>query len=478
MSTADPSPEGDRPPSPARAEADTRHVPDRPGDSTDHAESPSTAIPPQLAEHHRYRVLDLIASGGMGTVYRAQHLFLKRPVALKVISQRWVQNQKMRERFFQEMQAAAQLCHPNIVAVYDADVVGDTSFLVMELVDGVGLKKVVETNGPLPVRQACQYAQQTAAGMQHALESEILHRDIKPNNLMLTPQETVKILDFGLAGYLTEASAAEQSFTVETSSIDPVRAEADETAPADMPQLKTMPSSLRLTSRAMGTSDFLAPEMAGNPVGADVRADIYSLGCTLYFLLTGQVPFPGGSVLGKIARHRYGVPAPIRALRPEIPERLAAVIERMMSKSPAERFATPADVISALAPFAVSDRGAVLVVDDDPLIQTSLIIALESQGFTVQIARDGREALNVLRSGPPPRLIVLDLMMPGMDGFQFLQERQADPALADIPVVVLSGLDPASSGKVGGAVEYLLKPIEVEEIVKQIHRYIAEKDRK
>jgi serine/threonine-protein kinase len=412
----------------------------------------------------------------MGTVLRAQHLFLKRLVALKIINKGLVQNWKMRERFFTEMQAAAQLCHPNIVAVYDADVVGDTSFLVMELVDGVALHKVVRDIGPLPIRQACEYAQQTATGMQHALDCSIVHRDIKPNNLMLTPEGKVKILDFGLARYLTEVAAADSSFEIPGNSTDLVLPDAGEDAASNTPAPpKTVRISRRLTSRCMGTPDFVAPEMSQDPIQADVRADIYSLGCTLYFLLTGQVPFPDGGTQDKMRAHSNQTPTPIRELRPEIPERLAAVIDRMMAKSPEDRYSTPADVIKALQPFATSDRGTVLVVDDDPFIRTTLTVGLESQGFTVQVAGDGVEALNVLQKGPRPQLILLDLLMPGMDGHQFLQERQRDPVLAAIPVVVLSGIDPNIAGQITGAVDYLLKPIKADEVAKDIQRYFAKK---
>jgi CheY-like chemotaxis protein len=237
--------------------------------------------------------------------------------------------------------------------------------------------------------------------------------------------------------------------------------------------MKTAPLSLRLTSQGLGTPDFVAPEMARLPLRADVRADIYSLGCTLYFLLSGRVPFPIGGTLDKVHCHCNAEPVPLCELRPEIPERLAAVVERMMAKAPEMRYATPAEVIEALKPFAASDRGTVLVVDDDVFVRTALTAGLESQGFTVLAAGDGREALAVLRNGPPPQLVLLDLVMPGMNGLEFLQERQRDAALAAIPVVVLSGLDPNLTGKITGAVDYLLKPIEAEEIAKQIQRYFA-----
>jgi serine/threonine protein kinase len=407
----------------------------------------------------------------MGTVYKAEHLFLKRQVALKVINQSLVQDEKMRQRFFKEMQAVAQLHHPNIVQIYDADVAGHTSFLVMELLEGMGLQTVVRQKGPLPIRQACEFTWQTAAGMQHALECGILHRDIKPNNLMLTPEGTVKILDFGLAGFLGEAVVGSSSFDLSLDSPDAIDEDPHETAKS-----KTALLSSRLTSQILGTPDFLAPEMAQAMQEADVRADIYSLGCTLYFLLTGRVPFPSGGTRHKIRCHRGETPTPLRRLRSEIPERLESAVARMMAKFPEDRYQAPADVIEALGPFAASNRGTVLIVDDDPLIQTTLTLVLEGQGFTVRLAGDGQEALHVLRQEPLPQLILLDLKMPGMDGFEFLRERQGDAALAAVPVVVLSGLRPDIAGQIVGAVDYLIKPIEPLEVAKQIQRYLPNAD--
>jgi serine/threonine protein kinase len=478
MSSATPTTPGKQlPENEKRPPAERREVETTPEVRDDQASAPNNpspsppCVPEPLVGHHRYRILGLIQQGGMGTVFRAEHLFLKRLVALKVINQHLVQNQKMRMRFLKEMQAAAQLSHPNIVSVYDADVAGDISFLVMELVDGVALDKIVNHKGPLPIRQACEYAQQTALGMQHALECDILHRDIKPNNLMLTPQGKIKILDFGLAGYLSEIAADDLDFEMDASLKEAISSDNDEPG---QPPMKTVPGAWRLTSRGIGTPDFLAPELALNALRADVRADIYSLGCTLYFFLTGRVPFPGGSMREKLNRHVCTPPAAITELRPEVPARLAAVVDRMIAKSPEDRYEAPTDAIEALKPFAALERGIVLVVDDDPYVRTVLSIGLEGQGFTVQLAGDGREALNVLKQGPLPQLILLDLIMPEMDGFQFLQARQHDPAMAAIPVVVLSGLDPDIAGKITGAVDYLLKPMEPDLLAKEIHRYLAQ----
>jgi serine/threonine protein kinase len=444
---------------------------DGPDASAQAAGAPSS-VPPELAQHHRYRILEKIESGGMGTVFKAQHLFLKRHVALKVVNQRLIKNWKMRMRFLTEMQAAAQLCHPNIVAVYDADVVGECSFLVMELVDGVALDKVVHRKGPMTIRQACDCARQTATGMQHALECNIVHRDIKPNNLMLTPQGTIKILDFGLALFLSEVVAEQLSLDTKLDSTEFFCQDPETGGTSSAQPLKTVPCSPRLTSRTIGTPDFLAPEMALDPSKGDVRADIYSLGCTLYFLVTGRLPFPVPHLRDKLHHHCHETPTPLRDLRPEIPERLALVIERMMAKSADDRYPTPAHVIDGLKPFASTNRGTVLLVDDDPLIRTTMTIGLQDQGFTVQVAQDGLDALNLLRSAPPPDLILLDLVMPGMDGFQFLQERQRDAALAAIPVVVLSGVRPHTAGNIMGAVDFLMKPADPQEIAQQIERYL------
>jgi tRNA A-37 threonylcarbamoyl transferase component Bud32 len=269
-----------------------------------------------------YLLLEALGEGGMGHVFKALHRLMHRVVALKLIRPEHLPQPESVRRFQREMRALAQLFHPNIVIAHDADQVGDTYFLVMEYVAGTDLHRLVKERGPLPVDRACDYVRQAALGLQHAHERGLVHRDIKPANLLLTTEgEVVKVLDLGLA--LIGKSA-------------------------DEPEAATATSA---PGQVMGTPDFMAPEQALGSHDADIRADIYSLGCTLYYLLAGRPPFAKGSALEKLLLHQQAEPVAVELLRPEVPEPLARVLQRMLAKQPAERHQTPAEVAAALAPF-------------------------------------------------------------------------------------------------------------------------------
>jgi WD40 repeat protein/serine/threonine protein kinase len=282
-----------------------------------------------LADHPRYRLLEPLGSGGMGTVYKARHRLMDRVVALKVIHRRLLRHPQAAERFRREAKAAARLDHPNIVTAHDADEAGGCHFLVMEFIEGTSLAAVVAAGGPLGVAAACGCARQAALGLQHAFEHGMVHRDIKPQNLMLTPAGRVKVLDFGLAHI--------------TGDPDPPAGDTTESIPA---------AALTRASTVLGTPDYMAPEQAAGPAAVDVRTDVYALGCTLYFLLTGRPPFPDGTADAKLAAHREQAPPPLTALRADVPPELAAVVARMLAKDPADRHQTPAAVAEALRPFA------------------------------------------------------------------------------------------------------------------------------
>jgi serine/threonine protein kinase len=277
-------------------------------------------VPPDLFGHPRYRVLSLLGQGGMGAVYVAEHRLMERCVALKMIGRDLSSRPQLVERFRREVRAAAQLSHPNIVTAYDAEQAGQTHFLVMEYVEGTDLARLVARRGALPVEEACEYVRQAAFGLQHAHEKGMIHRDIKPHNLMVTPAGQVKILDFGLARFVREAGSETGAVTA--------------------------------LGMIMGTPDYMAPEQASDAHQVDIRADIYSLGCTLYFLLAGRVPFPTGAFLDKLVRHATEAPTPLHQLRPDLPADLVRVVERMMAKKPRHRYQTPAELAQALAPFA------------------------------------------------------------------------------------------------------------------------------
>jgi serine/threonine protein kinase len=237
-------------------------------------EPADTAIPAELTRHPRYRVLRLLGQGGMGAVYLAEHRQMGRAVALKVISPRLLTYPGALARFQQEVRTAARLDHPNIVAAFDADQADGLHFLVMEYVEGQNLADYLAERGPLPIAQACDFIRQAATGLQHAHERGMVHRDIKPHNLMVQARGDdcapgmVKVLDFGLARLAAEP-------TEEPAGGDTVEA----------PQFTS-------TGAVVGSADYIAPEQAEDAHGADRRADIYSLGCTLYHLLTDRPPFP------------------------------------------------------------------------------------------------------------------------------------------------------------------------------------------
>jgi serine/threonine protein kinase len=291
------------------------------------AAEPPPELPPELAQHPRYRILRELGRGGMGVVYQARQTVMDRQVVIKVISKTLLDHPDALERFRREVQAAARLAHPNIVIAHDAEQAGELHMLVMEFVAGQNLAEVLQRKGPLPVAHACSYVRQAALGLQHAHEKGMVHRDIKPQNLMLTPKGQVKILDFGLAKAVSERAAG---------------------------------AGLTAANAYMGTPEYSAPEQATDARSADIRADLYSLGCTLYCLLAGHPPFREDTPVKTILAHLEKEPTPLPELRPDVPPALWAVVARMLAKDPAQRYQRPAEVAQALLPFIKSGpKGAV-----------------------------------------------------------------------------------------------------------------------
>jgi len=254
----------------------------------------------------KYKLLRSIGAGGMSSVYLAVHTLLERQVAIKVLPKsRVTSDSSYLERFLLEAQAVAALDHPNIVRAYDVDTEGNSIYyLVMEFIDGPDLLSYVKKEGPLDIYRAAKYIRQAATGLHHAHLAGLIHRDMKPANLLIDSEDNVHVLDLGLARFTDEKRA-----------------------------------SLTLTydENVLGTADYLAPEQARNSHTVDARADIYGLGCTLYYLLVGHVPFPEGTLAQRIAAHQKRMPAPIRDERPEVPEDLAALCWKMMAKDPNDR---------------------------------------------------------------------------------------------------------------------------------------------
>jgi hypothetical protein len=279
-------------------------------------------IPPALASSPDYEVLREISRGGMGIVYLARNRRMDRLEGLKVVSAALLERAGALERFEREMRAAARLNHPNIVTAYSSPPLEGLLAFAMEYVDGVDLHQLVRARGPLPVSNACYYIHQAAKGLQHAHERGMVHRDIKPNNLMLTidgKKQVVKILDFGLA-------------------------KANSENPID--------GGLTGEGQVLGTPHYMAPEQISHASKADIRADIYSLGCTLYFLLTGDPPFRDKeSVFEILTAHHRETPKPVNEERADIPKELAEIVAKMMAKETVNRYPDPAVVMQALAPY-------------------------------------------------------------------------------------------------------------------------------
>ena len=268
----------------------------------------------------KYKLLGHLGTGGMSSVYLAQHVLLNRRVAIKVLPKSRVNDSSYLARFHLEAQAAALLDHSNIVRVYDVDqqVESDgatTHYIVMEYVEGRDLHNIVRQQGPLDYRVAAEYVAQAATGLEHAHEAGLIHRDIKPANLLVDLKGTVKVLDLGLAK-LTDTDRASLTIAHE--------------------------------ENVLGTADYLPPEQALNSHAVDHRADIYSLGCTLYYLLTGHAPFPEGSLSQRLLYHQTQMPASITIDRPDAPRDLVDVAVKMMQKQPAARYGRAGDVAAAL----------------------------------------------------------------------------------------------------------------------------------
>jgi serine/threonine protein kinase len=267
----------------------------------------------------KYKILERLGAGGMGQVFLCEHKLMRRRVAVKVLPAAKANSDSSRERFYREARAVAALDHPNLVRAHDIDQDDNLHFIVMEYVDGCSLHEIVRRTGPMDATRACHYVYWAAEGLRYAYEvAELIHRDIKPGNILVDRSGVVKILDMGLARFFN-----------------------------DEEDLLTK----KFDDNVLGTADYLSPEQARDSHNVDIRADIYSLGATFYYLLTGRPPFAEGSVAQKLIWHQTRQPKPVRLLRPDVPDAVAAILERMMMKEPAARYQTPAELADALAQF-------------------------------------------------------------------------------------------------------------------------------
>ncbi|MBI1314901.1 protein kinase [bacterium] len=282
----------------------------------------------------RYKLLDVLGSGGMGAVFKAESSTLRRPVALKVLSASLNDSEIARARFEREIRASAQVNHPNIVRAIDADHCENRVFLVMEYFQGPDLKALLKQHKRLPIEFACECIRQAALGLQHAHEQRLVHRDIKPSNLLVTRnpetgEPLVKVLDLGLARIATDSSVS---------------------------------SDMTRAGQIMGSPDYMSPEQAMDSRSADHRADIYSLGVTLFHLISGELPYDGDNVMEKLLS-RINVDAPpLSRYCPEAPPILVHIVARMLHRDPTQRFQTAGEVAAILGTFVANPRALEAVV--------------------------------------------------------------------------------------------------------------------
>ncbi|HEY7308995.1 MAG TPA: serine/threonine-protein kinase [Gemmataceae bacterium] len=298
-----------------------------------------------------YQVLSPIGRGGMSTVYLARDERSGELVALKLLPpSRWRNQERLLARFQREMELSRRVAHPHVAWTYESDICQRVYFIAMEYIPGKNLARVVSEGGPLAVPRAARLMAEVASGLEHAHNQGLIHRDLKPSNIMVTPNDHAKILDLGLA--LMEGEEAEMDVIGGQGYI-------------------------------VGTMDYIAPEQTTDSTSVDGRADIYSLGCTLYFALTGQPPFPGGTSRDKVRRQRYEEPQPLRELAPSVPEGFAALIQQMMAKDPAKRPPSAVAVEEELRSWVSGEKVLPLDSRDDPWYLQS-IVELQAAGSSAE----------------------------------------------------------------------------------------------
>jgi serine/threonine-protein kinase len=314
-----------------------------------------------------YEILDRLGAGGMGTVYKARHRRMKRVVALKVMSKDVAMTERFASRFQREVETIARLTHPNVVMAYDADESESGPFLVMEFVNGRDLTSVVEKSGPLSVLDAVDCIVQAARGLEYAHAQGIVHRDIKPGNLMRDADGVVKVADLGLARLTTPSGSGGQA-------------------------------SLTQAGMVVGTAEYMAPEQAVDSGTVDHRVDVYSLGCTLYFLLTGEPPYRGSSLMAVLLKHRDEPIPSLRGRRPDVSPELEAVFRRMVAKKPDDRYPSMTEVASDLLRVPTTAQPPVLTTPAAPAGMQDRTMAHDP----LTPPESGRFEVSPALAAPPP----------------------------------------------------------------------------
>jgi response regulator RpfG family c-di-GMP phosphodiesterase len=426
-----------------------------------------------------YRVLDRLGAGAMGVVFLAEHIHLRRLVAIKMLPLCVSADaaEILLNRFFNEIRIIAQLQHPNIVGAIDTgEVPGDNPeapsiyYHVMEYVPGKDLEYLVQTNGPLPVLRACDLTYQIASALVEAEKRNLVHRDIKPSNILVTSEGQAKLLDFGLA--------------------------------------RTLQHRHTQQGIVLGTIDYLAPEQAQDASSVDVRADIYSLGGTLYWALAGHVPFPSKTALHQQIAARLTQPPPsVLRVRPDTPPELDAIIARMMATNRDDRYPNPRGVMRALLPFLrsqseeapyiavrepdgessasrghaeipASAKRRLLIVDDEEMMRAIARRALSSEGYECLEAADGQEAIDKARSQPFD-LLLLDVRLPRIQGDRVLRRLRDEPPSPNLKIIMASGhatVEDMSNMMIAGADDFLAKPFSIVQLIARVKSALRLKD--
>ena len=411
-----------------------------------------------------YRILDVLGQGGMGTVYRAEHLQLRRQVALKVMARTVESNPRFLHRFYSEARAVARLQHPNITACFDAGRAARArtgaaprDYFVMELIAGQDLYTLVRDKGPLSPHRACHLFRQIAEALAEAHRHDLVHRDIKPSNIVITPDWQAKVLDFGLARVpnrnVTEAGTL------------------------------------------LGTVGYMAPEQARDPHDVDARADLWSLGATLYWTLTGREPYPeSGNPIRDLHRRFTTSPDSVRQVRPEVPVEVSDLVARLMETDPDKRYPSARAVAMALTGFTLwlpsvangkspaktSTRDRVLIVDDEESIRGWLTQLLKKD-FDVSEAEDAESALAEVAKHPPD-VVIADVNLPGITGPELVEQlRGALPDPERVKIILVSGAMPADAlGGLAatGADDFLCKPFTSIELLSRVRALLLRRHTK
>ncbi len=393
------------------------------------AEQLNRATPRNL-RFGNYQLVDILGRGGMGTVYKAVHTVMKHEVAIKVISQESSDNTDNHfKRFQREVQAVAKLSHDNIVSALDAGEEEGKFFLVMELVHGDDLGKISKCEGKLPVHEVIDYVMQTAVGLKYAHQEGIVHRDIKPHNLLLSSDGMVKILDLGLVSLQRSEDALEDSLTGQ--------------------------------DQIIGTIDYMSPEQAKDVHAVDARTDIYSLGCTLFRLLTGVVPYQGKSAIERLLAHRDNPIPSLHDFRSDVPELLDQIFQRMVAKEPEDRYQTMEELLEALETCRLANAtvAPTILTDQSPLpaIEEFTLDLDGNEISTVEIAREEVESINTSDQPLPAKVKAVPTIASGQISETITRTRRfgrGNSILVALAILILAG--------VGGALWYTSRPGYVE----------------